>query len=518
MSTALRLTLLGCVLVLAGCSTNPVTGERELSLVSEQQEIAIGSQQYAPSQQSQGGPYVVDPSLQDYINNIGQQLAAVSERPQLPYEFVVLNNSVPNAWALPGGKIAINRGLLLELQDEAELAAVVGHEIVHAAARHGASQMSRGQLTSLTAGLATVAAAAAGYGELGQAASQIGSAAFMARYGRDDELEADRYGMNYMAALGYDPQADVSLQETFVRLSQGQQQDFVSGLFASHPPSMDRVNANREHAKKLPSGNRYRQRYQQAIAQLKKDQPAYAKQQQAQTALKNKEPDKALALLDEAIAIQSAESSFWETRGHAWQMKKDLGKAQQAYSTAIRKNPDYFGPRLYRGLVRFELKKYAIAKEDLLTSHALLPNGVSAYYLGETSAALGNTEEATRYYQQAQQAGGDIGKQAEYKLVLMDLATNPDKYVASQAYTGNDGILRVAIKNNTGITLTNVRVSALRSADGYSIAERRNLRGSYTLKAGQRIDINTGIGPMTSNAQAQQWRSRVVAAEVANQQ
>jgi len=128
----LLLSLLLIPIFLSGCATNPVTGRKELSLVSEAKEIDIGEQQYAPMRQSQGGDYVVDEELTKYISEIGQKLAAASDR-KLPYEFKVLNSSVPSAWALPGGKIVINRGLLTELKDEAELAAVIGHEIVHAA-------------------------------------------------------------------------------------------------------------------------------------------------------------------------------------------------------------------------------------------------------------------------------------------------------------------------------------------------------------------------------------------------
>ena len=137
--------LLLALALLAGCSVNPVTGERELVFISTAQEIEMGRQNYLPMQQSQGGEYDVDPGLTAYVQRVGGTVAAQSGV-NLPYEFVVLNNSVPNAWALPGGKIAINRGLLVELDSEAELAAVLGHEIVHAAARHGAQGMERGTL------------------------------------------------------------------------------------------------------------------------------------------------------------------------------------------------------------------------------------------------------------------------------------------------------------------------------------------------------------------------------------
>ena len=138
-----RALLLSLCVTAIGCAVNPVTGENELSLVSVSQEIAIGEQQYGPSQQSQGGLYYLDPGLQSYVADVGMKLAKVSHQPDLPYEFVVINSAIPNAWALPGGKIAVNRGLLTELEDEAQLAAVLGHEIVHAAARHSAAQMTR---------------------------------------------------------------------------------------------------------------------------------------------------------------------------------------------------------------------------------------------------------------------------------------------------------------------------------------------------------------------------------------
>jgi predicted Zn-dependent protease len=111
---------------LAACAVNPVTGEREFMTISPAEDLALGAQNYAPMVQSQGGEYDVDPALTAYVQSVGKRLADVSDV-ALPYEFTVLNSSVPNAWALPGGKIAINRGLLTEMGSEAELAAVLGH-------------------------------------------------------------------------------------------------------------------------------------------------------------------------------------------------------------------------------------------------------------------------------------------------------------------------------------------------------------------------------------------------------
>ena len=191
-----RLILQGFLLiaaaVLSSCAVNPVTGRNELSLVSEAQERAIGEQQYGPSQQSQGGEFSVDPILTDYVNGVGQRIAAVSDAP-LDYEFVVLNNSVPNAWALPGGKIAINRGLLTELRSEAELAAVLGHEVVHAAARHGAQAMTRGTLLQGALAVGAIASQDNDFADFIVGASQLGAQLISQRYGREAELQSDEY-------------------------------------------------------------------------------------------------------------------------------------------------------------------------------------------------------------------------------------------------------------------------------------------------------------------------------------
>ena len=211
------LPIIAAAILLGACATNPVTGEKQLILVGQGTELEIGQKNYAPMRQAEGGDYVMDPALTAYVQQVGQRVAAVSPN-TLPYEFTVLNNSIPNAWALPGGKIAVNRGLLMQLQSESELAAVLGHEVVHAAARHSAQQMSRGMLLQGGLVAAQVATSDSDYGGLAVAGAGIGAQLLMQRYGREAELEADRYGMEFMQEAGYDPQGAVTLQETFVRI------------------------------------------------------------------------------------------------------------------------------------------------------------------------------------------------------------------------------------------------------------------------------------------------------------
>jgi predicted Zn-dependent protease len=186
-------------LVLAACATNPVTGRRELALVSESQEIAMG-RQYAEEVASSIG-LVNDQALQNYVRNLGAPMAAKSERPQLPWEFHVVDDAAVNAFAVPGGFIYVTRGLLAHLNNEAELMSVVGHEIGHVTARHSVAQISRAQLAQIGLGVGSILSpTVAQYGDIAGA----GLGVLFLKFGRDDELQADELGFKYALENGYD--------------------------------------------------------------------------------------------------------------------------------------------------------------------------------------------------------------------------------------------------------------------------------------------------------------------------
>ncbi len=398
------------------CSVNPVTGERQFSILSESQEVAIGEQQYLPSQQSQGGEYTLDPGLTQYISQVGQKLARVSDRPDLPYEFVVLNNDVPNAWALPGGKIAINRGLLYHLTDESQLAAVIGHEIVHAAAGHGASQQSQ---SILLGGLGSVIQAVGsnyGYGSLTQQGVGLASAAISAQYGQGQELEADRYGMDYMGRVGYEPHGAVELQEAFVKLSEGLSTNPLQTFLQSHPPSQNRVAANLKKAESMASGTRNKAAFNNATAQIRKDKPAYDLHTKALTLAGEKKFGDALTTVNQAIKKQPKESLFWTTKGQIELETKRSSDAKKSFDRAIALNSQHYAPYLYRGIVSVDLKNYAAARSDLIKSNEWLANPYTTFYLGISNAKLGNIEQARSNFSQVVEAGGELGQAASQQL------------------------------------------------------------------------------------------------------
>ena len=186
-------------LLFAGCSINPATGERQLVLMSESQEIAMGRQSHEQIVQEMGA--YEDPGVQAYVNRLGQELAALSERPGLPWTFTVLDDPVVNAFALPGGYVYVTRGILTHLGSEAELVSVLGHEIGHVTGRHGVERVSKAQLMGIGLGVGMVLSE--DLRQLGDLA-QTGLGLLFLSYSRADEREADDLGLRYTLKGGWD--------------------------------------------------------------------------------------------------------------------------------------------------------------------------------------------------------------------------------------------------------------------------------------------------------------------------
>ncbi|HHJ19222.1 MAG TPA: peptidase M48 [Gammaproteobacteria bacterium] len=509
--THLLLSILVAGSLLTGCSTNPVTGKNEFSLVSKSQEIAIGKQQYAPMRQAQGGDYTVDAELTRYVSEIGQKLAAVSDR-KLPYEFKVLNSSVPNAWALPGGKIVINRGLLTELDSEAELAAVLGHEITHAAARHGARSMSRGMLLQGAMLGAVIASQGKDYAQLAQLGAGIGAQLITQKYGRDAERESDFYGMKYMSRAGYDPEGAIELQKTFVKLSEGRQSDWLSGMFASHPPSRERVQNNIKTAATLPKGGKLeRARYRSKIAHLIQSRPAYDNYDKARKALADNDLGTAAQLAKKAQQQEPREGHFYALLGDI-ALKRDRSQtAKRYYDQAIQRNHNFFYYYLQRGLAEKRLGQTPQSKQDLEKSVTLLPTADAYNTLGNIALQQGQRQQAKTYYAKAAaDKKGTAGKSAFNALVELDLPDNPSKYVHVRAGKGKNGQLIVEVNNRAPRTVGGL-VLALQVTDtkGRRKLLKRKLEG--TLNANTRETISLGTFPAQyTGVQAQIVKARII--------
>lgn len=246
---SLCLSLVGAFLFmgLTGCAQNPVTGNSDFVTLSENSEIAVGRTNH-PKIIAQYGRYK-DEELQTYVQSVGDKLAEVSHRENLIYRFTVLDSPVINAFALPGGYIYITRGLMSYLNSEAELAAVLGHEIGHVTARHGVRQQSAAQAANLGYTIGALL-----FPELRAAGAQnlfnLFGGALLSGYGREHELESDGLGAEYLARSGYDPSAMIEVirvlkdQEVFAAeqaKKQGREVQGYHGVFASHPDNDTRL-------------------------------------------------------------------------------------------------------------------------------------------------------------------------------------------------------------------------------------------------------------------------------------
>ncbi|HEX9565045.1 MAG TPA: M48 family metalloprotease [Gemmatimonadaceae bacterium] len=237
-TAAIRLRfLLPAVIAVAAstCATNPVTGRRELSLISESQEIAMGQEAAQQTVQSIG--VVPDSSLQRYVSSLGMAMARASERPNLPWSFTVIDDPMVNAFALPGGPIFITRGILTHMNSEAQLVSVLGHEIGHITAKHSVQQMSQAQLAQI--GLVTAMIVKPELAQFGDLASQ-GLGLLFLKFGRNDELQADDLGFRYMVNAGYAPSEMAEMFRTLGRLGSGGE-GRVPQWLSTHPDPGNRV-------------------------------------------------------------------------------------------------------------------------------------------------------------------------------------------------------------------------------------------------------------------------------------
>ena len=233
-----KATLALTLVLLAACSTNPATGKREFNIVSESQEIAIGQQSHQEIIR-QFGVYNERPELNRLVERLGREIAASSERPNLPWTFTLLDSPIVNAMALPGGYIYVTRGMLERINSEDELAGVLGHEIAHVTARHSAQQISRSQLAQFGMVLGAVIGGPEVLQQYGQLA-ELGIGLLFQRYSRQHETQADLLGTTYMARANYNPIGAERMLMTLQRLDKNPAGG-IDRYFMSHPDPAKRV-------------------------------------------------------------------------------------------------------------------------------------------------------------------------------------------------------------------------------------------------------------------------------------
>jgi len=410
--------------LLLGCATNPVTGRSQLMLVSEDQEIEL-DRQNSPHQFSTDYGLLQDRVLNNYINTTGKKISTLTHRPQMPYSFQGVNAAYVNAYAFPGGSIAATRGILVELKNEAELAALLGHEIGHVNARHTAEQMSKGVLTNaLIGGIATVAGTqSSGLGSLASQLGMIGAGALLAHYSRGNEREADSLGLEYMVKAGYNPNGFVGLMD-MLRSTSKHKPNAIELMFSTHPMSDERyrtavqsVQTQYRHAQNLPL---YQERYMDNTVKLRSMKGAIEDMQKGESAMGGEKYDEAETYFKKALKQAPEDYAGLVMMAKCLTVREKYSEAAGFVGKAKQVYPQEAQAHYLAGFVNIKEKKYDSAYEDFNAYEKILPGNPNIkFYQGLSLEGMKRVpESANKYYEYIKIVNqGEKAKYAYQRLV-----------------------------------------------------------------------------------------------------
>jgi len=403
--------------LLSGCATDPVTGKKTLVGLSEAQEIGLDKEQ-SPHQFSADYGAYRDDALNRYVQDVSTGLWSKSHRPAMPYSARVLNANYINAYTFPGGSMATTRGILLELQNEDELAALMGHETGHVNARHAAERAGKSMLVQGGLVLASIAVAdKEQYQPIVNLVGQIGGSALLAKYSRDNEREADALGMEYMARAGYNPDGMVGLMDV-LRSQSKSKPGLLETMFASHPMSDERYQtavkrADNKYAAQRGKGVQ-RQRYMDHTARLRQLKPAVTAMQEGEGLMAKEKLAQAEDRLASAhsLAPDDYVANMLMAKVKLAQKRPREAETYLAQARAIQ--PGEGQAQQLSGIVQLALNRPDAALQFFGGYDRLLPGNPNTTFL--KGVAYENMQDrkqaAQHYYRYAQEVGA--GKEAQY--------------------------------------------------------------------------------------------------------
>lgn len=383
-----------------GCKVNPVTGKKEFSLVSEASELQMGHGYHPDIIFMYDGEYH-DPELKQYLGTIVTRLHQVSHRSDMPVDFTVLNTSVLNAFATPGHVYA-TRGFLLELENEGQFAAVMGHELAHVAAGHSASRMSTQILTAV--GLGVMSSAMGESSEMMQVGAQLGVTLLGLSYSRKQEHQADRVGTYYMALAGWEPNESISMQQLLGSFHKGKA-SFLDKYLSTHPPMDERLADIRAvieekdmHNAGLVQGDGiYAERWNRQLGGLHKKKEAFAKYDSAMALFNEKKYDDAVKTALEAAKMAPDQAPFYRLMGDVLHRLEKPDGAKQAFAKALELDPRYIPANIGLGWMALEQGNNEEAEKQFAIADHGYPGSADAKYgLGVTLLKQQKYEDAIR--------------------------------------------------------------------------------------------------------------------------
>ena len=366
--------------LLTGCRTNPVTGEEEFVLVSQKQAWQMGVQNHPNIVQTYDGEYK-DEELKNYLGTIVRRLHGVSHIRNMPVDFTILNTSVVNAFAIPGHVYA-TRGFLAELDNEAQFAAVMGHELAHVAAGHIQKRMTNQLLTGITFSAAGGVLGDTSGASTALSLARTGTTLLQLSYSREQERQADRVGTYYMSMAGWNPKAAITMQELLSSLND-REQTVLDKYLSTHPPADDRIGEIRTVIQKedlasdkyVQGDGIFKERWDNRLAELKKLDKAYKEYDKGQEQLSDQEYQAALQSAQEALKQRSDQAQFYCLKGDALLGLGKLDEAGAAYQKSVQKYPEYAHAKTGLGMVALKQNKYGEAEKHFAAASKIYPQG-----------------------------------------------------------------------------------------------------------------------------------------------
>jgi len=405
---------------LAGCARSPVTGERILVGMSAEEERQV-DRQVAPHQFSQDMGPVQDEAVNGYVAALGDRMDNLTQRANMPYSYRVLNANYLNAYTFPGGAIGVTRGVMTELGSEAELAALLGHEMGHVNARHAAQRQGQQMLSqAAVVGLAVAASVVdSSWGGLAMIGGQVGASALLASYSRDNEREADALGQDYMVAAGYPASGMTQLHGLLVREAK-ETPSLLETMFSTHPMSSERMAsaqrlAETKHAASLNASPRV-ERFMDSTASLRRLKPAIDACKNGEVAMARKQLPQAQGEFARALAAAPRDypSNLLMARCLAAQGKQ---KDALRYAEAARSiYPQEAQAHKLSGVLQLAERNPGAAVQSFEQFDRLLPGDPGIAFLkGVSYEGAGNQRAAAENYTRFLRSGGQ-GKPAEYSM------------------------------------------------------------------------------------------------------
>lgn len=419
------MSLLVLLLTTAGCSVSVTPKQKKSSpQLTAEEELTLGQRAYHQIVQQKGGVYP-DRELSAYVNRVGQQVVSESQSPELECQFQVVNDTAPNVFSLPGGFIAISRGLLIRLQSEAQLAAVLSYELGHVIARHHLQGVLTESLRSKPVALLADLSVDSDYAELLASLPPVGTGLVDKQFSREQEMEADQIGIDLLVSAGYSPNAAIEYQELILEaFAQNGTNDTAIDLFRSHPFSAERLETIRNYVTAhYPRGDGRSGDldFSIVIKTLQEIEDGYLLYDQGRNLERQGQIAEAIEVYHQALMIAPDEALILAGLGLAYLRNEDPVPARRYLIKAVNLQGDYAQSQLGLGYVYLQKWQYAQAVSHLEKSLQLLPTIEAAFLLAEAQQKIGNMVNASDLYLIVTSADrdGKLGQLAASRLQLL---------------------------------------------------------------------------------------------------